>query len=121
MSVDYARERIQFGKPIGSFQAVKHRCADMLVDVELGRSAMYYAAWAASDEPAELPLASSIAKAYCGEAYTRVATSGIHVHGGIGYTWEADAHLYLKRAKSNEVLLGEPAHHRDQVARLISA
>jgi alkylation response protein AidB-like acyl-CoA dehydrogenase len=121
LSVAYARERIQFGRPIGSFQAVKHKCADMLVDVELGRSAMYYAAWAASDSDEELPLAASIAKAFCGEAYTRVAGNGIHVHGGIGFTWEHDMHLYFKRAKANEVLLGDPSYHRDQVARLVPA
>jgi alkylation response protein AidB-like acyl-CoA dehydrogenase len=121
MSVSYARERIQFGRPIGSFQAVKHKCADMLVDVELGRSAMYYAAWAASDEEAELALASSMAKAFCGEAYTRVASNGIHVHGGIGFTWEHDMHLYFKRAKSAEVLLGDPSFHRDLVAKLVPA
>jgi alkylation response protein AidB-like acyl-CoA dehydrogenase len=121
LSVAYAKERIQFGRPIGSFQAVKHKCADMLVDVELGRSAMYYAAWAASDEEQELAIAASIAKAFCGEAYTRVAGNGIHVHGGIGFTWEHDMHLYFKRAKANEVLLGDPAFHRDQVARLVPA
>ncbi len=121
LSVAYARERIQFGRPIGSFQAVKHKCAEMLVDVELGRSAMYYAAWAASDEDAELALAASMAKAFCGEAYTRVATNGIHVHGGIGFTWEHDMHLYFKRAKANEVLLGDPSYHRDLVAKLVPA
>jgi alkylation response protein AidB-like acyl-CoA dehydrogenase len=121
MSVDYARERIQFGRPIGSFQAVKHKCAEMLVDVELARSAMYYAAWAASEEPAELALAASIAKAHCGEAYTRVASGGIHVHGGIGFTWEHDLHLYFKRAKVNEVFLGDPTYHRELVAQLVPA
>jgi alkylation response protein AidB-like acyl-CoA dehydrogenase len=121
LSVAYARERIQFGRPIGSFQAVKHKCADMLVDVELGRSAMYYAAWAATDEDQELALAASIAKAFCGEAYTRVASNGIHVHGGIGFTWEHDMHLYFKRAKVNEELLGDPSYHRDQVAKLVPA
>jgi alkylation response protein AidB-like acyl-CoA dehydrogenase len=125
MSVEYARERVQFGRPIGSFQAVKHKCAEMLVDVELGRSAMYYAAWAASDEvpeeDRELALASSMAKAFCGEMYTRVASNGIHVHGGIGFTWEHDMHLFFKRAKSNEVLLGDPSYHRDKVARLVPA
>ena len=94
----------QFGRPIGSFQAVKHRCADMLVDVEMARSAMYYAAWAASEDYTELPLAASIAKAWCGEAYTRVAANGIQVHGGIGFTWEHDMHLYFKRAKATEGL-----------------
>src|ERR671923_580912 len=121
MSVAYARDRIQFGRPIGSFQAVKHKCADMLVDVEMARSAMYYAAWAASDEESELPLASSMAKSFCSDAYLRVATNGIHVHGGIGFTWEHDMHLYFKRAKANEVLLGDPAHHRDLVSRLVPA
>jgi alkylation response protein AidB-like acyl-CoA dehydrogenase len=121
MSVEYAKVRMQFGRPIGSFQAVKHRCADMLVDVEMARSAMYYAAWAASDSDEELPLAASIAKAWCGEAYTRVAANGIQVHGGIGFTWEHDMHLYFKRAKCNELLLGDTAHHRELVARLIAA
>jgi alkylation response protein AidB-like acyl-CoA dehydrogenase len=93
----------------------------MLVDVELGRSAMYYAAWADTDSDEELSLAASIAKAFCGEAYTRVAGNGIHVHGGIGFTWEHDMHLYFKRAKANEVLLGDPSYHRDQVARLVPA
>jgi alkylation response protein AidB-like acyl-CoA dehydrogenase len=121
MSVSYAKERVQFGRPIGSFQAVKHKCADMLVDVEMSRSAMYYAAWAASDEPQELQLASSVAKAYCGDAYTRVAANGIQVHGGIGFTWEHDMHLYFKRAKANEMLLGDPTFHREIVARLVAA
>ena len=119
MSVGYARERIQFGRPIGSFQAVKHKCAEMLVDVELARSAMYYAAWAASEEPGELALAASIAKAHCGEAFTRVASGGIHVHGGIGFTWEHDLHLYFKRAKVNEVFLGDPTYHRELVTQLV--
>ena len=121
MSVEYARERVQFGRPIGSFQAVKHKCAEMLVDVELSRSAMYYAAWAASEDETELPLAASIAKAHCGEAYTRVAGTAIHVHGGIGFTWEHDLHLYFKRAKVNEVFLGDPTYHRELVARLVPA
>jgi alkylation response protein AidB-like acyl-CoA dehydrogenase len=121
MSVEYAKERIQFGRPIGSFQAVKHKCAEMLVDVELGRSAMYYAAWAASEDDAELPLAASMAKAFCGDAFTRVASTGIHVHGGIGFTWEHDMHLYFKRAKANEVFLGDPTHHRDLVTHLVDA
>ncbi len=121
MSVDYAKERVQFGRPIGSFQAVKHKCADMLVDVEMARSAMYYAAWAASSDDSELPLASSVAKAYCGDAYVRVAGNGIQVHGGIGFTWEHDMHLYFKRAKANEMLLGDPTYHRELVARLVAA
>ncbi len=121
MSVEYAKVRMQFGRPIGSFQAVKHKCADMLVDVEMGRSAMYYAAWAASSGDAELPLAASVGKAYCGSAFTRVSAIGIQVHGGIGFTWEHDMHLYFKRAKSNELFLGDSAYHRELVARLIAA
>lgn len=121
MSVEYARNRIQFGRPIGSFQAVKHKCADMLVDVELARSAMYYAAWSASSDESELALAASMAKSFCSDAYLRVATNGIHVHGGIGFTWEHDMHIYFKRAKANEVLLGDPTHHRDLVSRLVPA
>ena len=121
ISVEYAKVRMQFGRPIGSFQAVKHRCADMLVDVEMARSAMYYAAWASSEDDPELPLASSVAKAYCGSAYTRVAANGIQVHGGIGFTWEHDMHLYFKRAKVNELLFGDSTYHRDLVARLIAA
>ncbi|MEX2392905.1 MAG: acyl-CoA dehydrogenase family protein [Actinomycetota bacterium] len=124
MSVEYSKVRVQFGRPIGSFQAVKHKCADMLVDVEMARSAMYYAAWAASgDSPevvGELPLAASVAKAYCGDAYSRVALTGILVHGGIGFTWEHDLHLYYKRAKANELFLGDPVHHRGSVAALIA-
>ncbi|HVL82590.1 MAG TPA: acyl-CoA dehydrogenase family protein [Actinomycetota bacterium] len=120
MSVEYAKVRVQFGRPIGSFQAVKHKCAEMLVDVEMARSAMYYAAWAASSSDEELPLAASVAKAYCGDAYTRVASAGIQVHGGIGFTWEHDMHLYFKRAKANEMLLGDPTYHREQVARLVA-
>ncbi|HVE91480.1 MAG TPA: acyl-CoA dehydrogenase family protein [Actinomycetota bacterium] len=121
MSVEYAKARVQFGRPIGSFQAVKHKCADMLVDVEMARSAMYYAAWAASSDDSELPLAASVAKAYCGDAFTRVAANGIQVHGGIGFTWEHDMHLYFKRAKANEMLLGDPTWHREIVARLVAA
>jgi alkylation response protein AidB-like acyl-CoA dehydrogenase len=121
MSVDYAKVRMQFGRPIGSFQAVKHRCADMLVDVEMARSAMYYAAWASAEDHTELPLAASIAKAYCGSAFTRVAASGIQVHGGIGFTWEHDLHLYFKRAKVNELLLGDSTYHRELVAGIIAA
>lgn len=120
MSVEYARERVQFGRPIGSFQAVKHRCAEMLVDVEMARSAVYYAAWAASHEPAELRLASSVAKAYCSDAYNRIAASGIQVHGGIGFTWEHDMHLYFKRAKTNEALLGDPTYHREIVTAIVA-
>jgi alkylation response protein AidB-like acyl-CoA dehydrogenase len=116
MSVDYAKLRVQFGRPIGSFQAIKHKCADMLLEVESARSAAYYAAWAAADGSGELPLVASLAKAYCSEAYFHVAAENIQVHGGIGFTWEHDAHLYYRRAKSSEVMLGSPTHHREIAA-----
>ncbi|HVT20344.1 MAG TPA: acyl-CoA dehydrogenase family protein [Mycobacteriales bacterium] len=115
MAVDYAKARIQFGRPIGSFQAVKHRCADMLVDVEGAKSAAYYAAWCAAELNDELPVSASLAKAFCTEAYAKAAADNIQVHGGIGFTWEHPAHLYLKRAKSSELLLGDPATHRDRL------
>ena len=119
MAVAYAKVRHQFGRAIGSFQAVKHMCADILLEVESARSAAYYAAWAAADGAADLPLVASLAKAYCSEAYFRVAASNIQVHGGIGFTWEHDAHLYYRRAKSAEAMLGMPASHREVVAGLL--
>lgn len=112
MSVAYAKERYQFGRPIGSFQAVKHRCADMLVALEGARSAALYAGWAAAEDPDELRIAAPVAKAFCSEAFFRIAADTIQVHGGIGFTWEHDAHLYLKRAKTDELLLGDPARWR---------
>ncbi|MGN6472920.1 MAG: acyl-CoA dehydrogenase family protein [Mycobacteriales bacterium] len=115
MAVDYAKVRVQFGRPIGSFQAVKHRCADMLVDVEGAKSAAYYAAWCAAELHDELPVSASLAKAFCTEVYAKAAADNIQVHGGIGFTWEHPAHLYLKRAKSSELLLGDPATHRDRL------
>ena len=119
MAVAYAKVRHQFGRAIGSFQAIKHMCADMLLEVESARSAAYQAAWAAADGAADLPLVASLAKAFCSEAYFHVAASNIQVHGGIGFTWEHDAHLYYRRAKSAEVMLGTPAAHRDVVAGLL--
>jgi len=119
MAVAYAKVRYQFGRAIGSFQAIKHLCADMLLEVESARSAAYHAAWAAADGAADLPLAASLAKALCSEAYFRVAASNIQVHGGIGFTWEHDAHLYYRRAQSAEVLLGTPASHREVAAGLL--
>ena len=119
MTVEYAKVRHQFGRPIGSFQAVKHRCADMLLRVESARAAAYYAAWAAAEEAEELPAVASLARAYCSEAYSWVAGETIQVHGGIGFTWEHDAHLYFKRAKASELLLGDPAHHRELMLRRI--
>jgi alkylation response protein AidB-like acyl-CoA dehydrogenase len=119
MSVDYAKNRIQFGRPIGSFQAIKHKCADMLMEVESAKSAAYYAAWAAAEDSEELPVVASLAKSYCSEAYFHAAGENIQIHGGIGFTWEHDAHLYFKRAKSSELLLGDPSYHRDLLARRI--
>ena len=116
-AVDYAHTRIQFGRPIGSFQAVKHRCADLLIEVEFARSAVVYAAHcAAGDDPAELRTAASMAKAYCSEAFAHAADANLQIHGGMGYTWEHSAHLYLKRSRSSAVLLGDPAMHRERVA-----
>ncbi|HJT37300.1 MAG TPA: acyl-CoA dehydrogenase family protein [Actinomycetota bacterium] len=119
MAVEYAKARTQFGRPIGSFQAVKHRAADMLVDVESLRNAVYYAAWAAEREQPDASLAISMAKAFAADAYRRVAQSGIQIHGGIGFTWEHDMHLYFKRAKGNEVAYGDATFHRERVAQLL--
>ncbi|MHB8378771.1 MAG: acyl-CoA dehydrogenase family protein [Acidimicrobiales bacterium] len=116
-SVEYAKNRVQFGRPIGSFQAIKHKCADMLLDVESAKSAAYYAAWAAQERNDELPIAASLAKSFCSEAYFRCAAENIQIHGGIGFTWEHPAHLYFKRAKSSELFLGDPAYHRELLAQ----
>jgi alkylation response protein AidB-like acyl-CoA dehydrogenase len=118
-SVEYAKTRIQFGRPIGSFQAIKHKCADLLLEVESARSAAYYAGWAAAEDSDELPLVASLAKSYCSEAYFHAAAENIQIHGGIGFTWEHDAHLYFKRAKSSELLFGDPAYHRELLAQRI--
>jgi alkylation response protein AidB-like acyl-CoA dehydrogenase len=118
-SVEYAKTRIQFGRPIGSFQAIKHKCADMLLEVESAKSAAYYAAWAAAEDSDELPVVASLAKSYCSEAYFHCAAENIQIHGGIGFTWEHPAHLYFKRAKSSELLLGDPAYHRELLAQRI--
>jgi alkylation response protein AidB-like acyl-CoA dehydrogenase len=116
-AVAYAKDRVQFGRPIGSFQAIKHRCADMLVAVESARSAAYHAGWAAADDDDDLPVAASIAKAYCSEAFVLAATESIQIHGGTGFTWEHHAHLYFKRAQSSALLFGDPAYHRERLAR----
>jgi alkylation response protein AidB-like acyl-CoA dehydrogenase len=118
MAVDYAKTRVQFGKPIGSFQAIKHKCADMYLEVESARSAAYYGCFVA-EEVDELPVAASLAKAYCSEAYLHTAAENIQIHGGIGFTWEHPAHLYFKRAKSSELLFGDPAYHRELLAQRI--
>ena len=119
MAVDYAKVRIQFGRPIGSFQAIKHKCADMLLEVESAKSAAYYAGWAAAEDNEERPVVASLAKAYCSEAYFHAAAENIQIHGGIGFTWEHDAHLYFKRAKSSELLLGDATYHRELLAQRI--
>ncbi|MGW2287448.1 acyl-CoA dehydrogenase family protein [Streptomyces phaeochromogenes] len=116
-AVEYAKIREQYGRPIGSFQGIKHKCADMLVEIESARSAAYGGLWAldAGDE-AEIAISAALAQAFCSEAFTKVAGDNIQVHGGIGFTWEHPAHLYLKRAKSSEVLLGTPSYHRELLA-----
>jgi len=118
-SVAYAKERVQFGKPIGVNQAIKHKCADMLFEVESARSITYYAAWAAREANEEAPVAAAMAKAYVSDAYRRVSGENIQIHGGVGFTWEYDCHLYFKRAKSDEVWLGDARTHRERLARLL--
>ena len=119
MAVEYASERVQFGRVIGSFQAIKHKCADMMVAVEAARSAVYYAACVAAEGDDELSQVAPLAKAYCSDTYFQCAADNIQIHGGVGFTWEYDCHLYLKRAKSSETLLGDPAYHRELVAQRI--
>jgi alkylation response protein AidB-like acyl-CoA dehydrogenase len=119
MAVAYAKTREQFGRPIGSYQAIQHKCANMLVDIESARSAVYYAAWAVSQEVPEAPLAAALAKAAASDAYRRATADGIQIHGGIGFTWEHDVHLYFKRAKSSEFTFGDATYNREIVAQLI--
>jgi alkylation response protein AidB-like acyl-CoA dehydrogenase len=121
LTVQYAKDRVQFGKPIGSFQAVKHMLADSLVDVEGMRSTAYYAAWCAAAGDPERSLSASMAKAWCSDASRRVMATGLQVHGGIGFTWEHDMHLYLKRAQLDQVSYGDAAAHRDRIATLLRA
>jgi alkylation response protein AidB-like acyl-CoA dehydrogenase len=120
VSVDYAKVREQFGRPIGSFQAVKHRLADMLVDVEGIRSAVWYAAWALDVDAPDRSLAASAAKAWASEAGQRVMSSALQVHGGIGFTWEHDLHLYSKRCQLDSVQFGTAAWHRERIAGLLA-
>jgi alkylation response protein AidB-like acyl-CoA dehydrogenase len=119
MSVDYAKDRVQFGKPIGSFQAVKHMLADALVDVEGMRSTVYYAAWCTAADDPERSVAASMAKAWCSDASRRVMGTGLQVHGGIGFTWEHDMHLYVKRAQLDQVSYGDASFHRDRIATIL--
>src|SRR5215211_805507 len=118
MAVDYAKDRQQFDRPIGAYQAVSHRCAEMLYETEEARSLTYYAAWCADAEPESLPMAASMAKARASDAAWRVTANALQVHGGIGFTWEHDLHFLLKRAKVGGRLLGDPRRHRDRVATL---
>jgi alkylation response protein AidB-like acyl-CoA dehydrogenase len=119
MAVEYAKDRKQFERPIGAYQAVSHRCAQMLLEVEGARSTTYYAAWALDHEPESAPLAASMAKAYASDAGWRVAASALQVHGGIGFTWEHDLHFFLKRAKANAHTFGDARWHRARVADLV--
>ncbi len=119
MSVEYAKDRRQFNRPIGSFQSIKHKCASMLVELEAARSAAYYATWAVSEGSDDADQAVSIAKAYCTDAFYHCAAENIQIHGGIGFTWEHDAHLYFKRAKSSQLMFGSPQSHRTRLAALI--
>jgi alkylation response protein AidB-like acyl-CoA dehydrogenase len=120
MTTEYAKIRIAFGKPIGSYQGVKHRAADMLVESENAKSLTYYAAWAVDENVPEAPLAASMAKAYASDAFRKITGAGIQLHGGIGFTWEHDLHLYFKRAKSSEFTFGDASYHRERVAQLIN-
>ena len=118
MAVEYAKDRQQFGRPIGAYQAVSHRCAQMLLEVESARSAALYAGWAADHEPESLALAAAMAKSYASDAGWRVTASALQVHGGIGFTWEHDLHFFLKRAKADAHLFGTAGEHRERVAAL---
>jgi alkylation response protein AidB-like acyl-CoA dehydrogenase len=119
MATDYAKTRLQFGRPIGSYQAIKHRCADMLVAVEFAKSAAYNACFAAAEGAEDFQDSAALAKAYCSESYFHAAADTIQIHGGMGFTWEHRAHLYFKRAKASELLFGDAAHHREVLANRI--
>jgi alkylation response protein AidB-like acyl-CoA dehydrogenase len=118
-SVNHAKERVQFGKPIGVNQAIKHKCADMLITVESSRSIAYYAAWCVAEEAEEATLASAMAKAFTSDAYRRASAENVQIHGGVGFTWEYDCHYHLRRAKGIEATCGDPAYHRERVAQLL--
>ncbi len=118
-AVAYAKERVQFGKPIGVNQAIKHKCADMLIQVEGSKSITCYAAWAVGERTDDAALAASMAKAYTSDAYRHCSAENIQIHGGVGFTWEYDCHLYFRRAKAIEVTFGDPAWHRERVACLL--
>jgi alkylation response protein AidB-like acyl-CoA dehydrogenase len=119
ITVEYAKTRKQFGKPIGMFQAVQHQCADMYLETESARSAAYYAAWALEENAPDADVAVSIAKMYASDAARTVGNRGIQVHGGMGFTWENDVHLYYRRAKASETSFGDSTYHRERIARLV--
>jgi alkylation response protein AidB-like acyl-CoA dehydrogenase len=119
LTVAYAKTRKQFGKPIGIFQAVQHLCADMYLETESSRSATYYAAWALEEDTPDAAAAVSVAKMYASDASRNVGNRGIQVHGGMGFTWENDIHLYYRRAKASETMLGDATFHRERIARLV--
>ena len=119
ITVEYAKTRKQFGRPIGGYQAVQHQCADMLVFTESSRSAAYYAAYAVHEGLPEAKAAVSVAKAYASDAYREVGNRAIQVHGGMGFTWENDCHLYYRRAKASEIALGDATYHRERLAKLV--
>jgi alkylation response protein AidB-like acyl-CoA dehydrogenase len=119
LAVEYAKDRVQFGRPIGSFQAVKHRCADMLVDVEGMRSTVYWAAWCIGAQDADASVAASAAKIWCGDASKRVMASALQVHGGIGFTWEHDLHFFMKRAQLDQLAFGDASFHRARLTSLL--
>jgi alkylation response protein AidB-like acyl-CoA dehydrogenase len=121
MSVGYAKVREQFGQLIGSFQAIRHRCAEMLMAAENSHAAVYYAAWALNAGADDAALAASVCKAYVSEAARQVCGDAIQVHGGIGFTWEYDLHLYVKRAKALEPLWGDAEYHRELIMRHVAA
>ena len=116
-AVAHVLDRRQFGRPLGRFQSVKHALADVLVDVESARSAAYFAAWAAAEAPDQLPAAAAAAKACCSETYARAAAVSLHLHGALGFTWDAEPHLHLRRARSSRLLFGDPGFHRERLAR----
>ena len=118
-SVEYAKTRKQFGKPIGQFQAIQHHCANMLLMTESARSAVYYAAWLMGNNPEQAPVAVSMAKAYASDSYREVGNLGIQVHGGIGFTWDEPIHFYYRRAKASELMFGDSTYHRERIARLV--
>ncbi len=118
-SVEYAKTRKQFGKPIGQFQAVQHHCANMLLMTESARSAVYYAAWQMGNDAEQAPLAVSVAKAYASDGYREVGNLAVQVHGGIGFTWDENIHFYYKRAKASELMFGDATYHRERIARFV--